>query len=141
MRIWHTAANHLRLKIIREQELDGKKKYIFGYHPHGIIVLSRLATYGGTWEKIFPNIVCRALGASTMFFVPLGRELCLWLGGVDASRSTAEKVLKSGRSITVYPGGVPEIFLVDPNSKEVIKEGHLKSKILTFYCYLSPYRT
>lgn len=152
----------IRMKVIREQELDSKKKYIFGYHPHGIIVLSRLATYAGNWEKLFPNIhargafkmtfqakseskahnfgslFCLALGASTMFYVPFGRELCLWcvvrkfvsplqttnyacvrLGGVDASRSTADKVLKAGTSITVYPGGVPEIFLVDPKSKEV----------------------
>lgn len=50
------------MKVIREQELDSKKKYIFGYHPHGIIVLSRLATYAGNWEKLFPNIHAR--GAS-----------------------------------------------------------------------------
>ncbi|RLN62093.1 hypothetical protein BBJ28_00025145 [Nothophytophthora sp. Chile5] len=54
-----------------------------------------------------------------MFYVPLGRELCLWLGGVDASRSTADKVLNDGTSIVVYPGGVPEIFKTDPNSKVV----------------------
>ncbi|EEY59198.1 diacylglycerol acyltransferase, putative [Phytophthora infestans T30-4] len=40
------------------------------------------------------------------------------MGGVDASRSTGEKVLKEGNSIIVYPGGVPEIFLTDPNLKE-----------------------
>ncbi|KAJ0397592.1 hypothetical protein P43SY_001662 [Pythium insidiosum] len=62
--MWHIASNFLGIKIIREQALDSNKKYIFGYHPHGIIVLSRIAT------------------------------------------------------ITVYPGGVPEIFLVEPKSKE-----------------------
>lgn len=116
--IWHASARLLNLKVIREAPLDSAKKYIFGFHPHGIIVLSRISTYGGVWEQLFPKINYRALGASTMFYVPLGRELCLWLGGVDASRSTAEKVLKSGKSIVVYPGGVPEIFLVDPKSKE-----------------------
>ncbi|KAG3159303.1 hypothetical protein PI126_g7455 [Phytophthora idaei] len=53
-----------------------------------------------------------------MYYVPLGRDICLWLGGVDASRSTGEKVLKEGNSVIVYPGGVPEIFRTDPNSKE-----------------------
>ncbi|KAJ0401531.1 hypothetical protein ATCC90586_003550 [Pythium insidiosum] len=116
--MWHIASNFLGIKIIREQALDSNKKYIFGYHPHGIIVLSRIATYAGNWEALFPNVPYRILGASSVFKVPLGRELCLWLGGVDASRSTAEKVLRSGKSITVYPGGVPEIFLVEPKSKE-----------------------
>ncbi|RLN93171.1 hypothetical protein BBJ28_00009587 [Nothophytophthora sp. Chile5] len=46
-------------KVIREQELDKKKKYVFACHPHGIIVLSRVTTYGGNWEKLFPNLVAR----------------------------------------------------------------------------------
>uniref|UniRef100_K3X4P8 Acyltransferase n=1 Tax=Globisporangium ultimum (strain ATCC 200006 / CBS 805.95 / DAOM BR144) TaxID=431595 RepID=K3X4P8_GLOUD len=111
-------ANYLGIRVIREQELNAKKQYIFGFHPHGIIILSRIATYAGTWEKVFPNIVTRALGASSIFSVPLARELCLWLGAVDAGRSTADKVLKAKYSICVYPGGVPEIFLADPNTKE-----------------------
>ncbi|GAB9469412.1 Diacylglycerol o-acyltransferase [Globisporangium polare] len=111
-------ADHRRLRLHHDPlQLLGVAKYIFGFHPHGIIILSRIATYGGTWEAVFPNLITRALGASSIFGVPLARELCLWLGVVDASRSTADKVLKKDYSICVYPGGVPEIFLVDPNSK------------------------
>ncbi|ETK93704.1 hypothetical protein, variant 3 [Phytophthora nicotianae CJ01A1] len=109
----------IRMKIIREQELDPNKRYIFGFHPHGIIVLSRIAIFGGSFEDVFPGITYRILGASPMFYIPLGRELCLWMGGVDASRSTGEKVLKEGSSIVVYPGGVSGIFKTNPNSKEV----------------------
>ncbi|POM69714.1 Diacylglycerol O-acyltransferase [Phytophthora palmivora] len=126
--IWGLMNKFLRIKIIREQELDPKKQYIFGFHPHGIIVLSRLAIFGRNFDDIFPGIknrrkitrscVCLVLGASAMYYIPLGRDICLWLGGVDASRSTGEKVLKEGNSIIVYPGGVPEIFSTNPNSKE-----------------------
>lgn len=48
-------------KLIREEELDPKKQYIFGFHPHGIIVLSRVAWFGGCWEKLFPNITARRM--------------------------------------------------------------------------------
>ncbi|GMF53245.1 unnamed protein product [Phytophthora fragariaefolia] len=132
--------NVLVVRIIREQELDSSKQYIFGFHPHGIIVLSRIAIFGGSFEDIFPGITYRSkvprtfvflcvgahqtsispvLGASPMFYIPLGRELCLWMGGVDASRSTGEKVLKEGNSIVVYPGGVAGIFKTNPKSKKV----------------------
>ncbi|KAG6579836.1 2-acylglycerol O-acyltransferase 2 [Phytophthora cinnamomi] len=70
------------------------------------------------FERMFPGINIRVLGASAMFYVPLGREMCLWMGGVDASRSTGEELLKKGYIIVIYPGGVPEIFKTDPNSKE-----------------------
>ncbi|CEG45545.1 diacylglycerol o [Plasmopara halstedii] len=125
--IWGLSAKFLGTKVIREQALDPSKKYIFGYHPHGIIVLSRVSTYGGNWEKVFPGIPTRVLGASTMFYVPLGREMCLWLGGVNASRSTADKVLNGGISVAVYPGGVPEIFKTDPKSK--VNELVLKKRL------------
>jgi 1-acyl-sn-glycerol-3-phosphate acyltransferase len=116
--LWRLSTNFLGLTIVREQELDATKRYIFGFHPHGILVFSRLATFGGGWTTVFPNIAARLLGATAVFYVPLAREICLWLKAVDASRSTAEKVLKSGKSILVYPGGVPEIFLTEPESKE-----------------------
>ncbi|KAL4109860.1 hypothetical protein PRIC1_001555 [Phytophthora ramorum] len=116
--LWGLLNKFLRLKIIREQELDSNKQYIFGFHPHGIIVLSRIAIFGGSFEDIFPGITYRILGASPMFYIPLGRELCLWMGGVDASRSTGEKVLNEGNSIVVYPGGVAGIFKTNPSSKE-----------------------
>ncbi|POM66996.1 Hypothetical protein PHPALM_17072, partial [Phytophthora palmivora] len=89
--IWGLMNKFLRIKIIREQELDPKKRYIFGFHPHGIIVLSRLAIFGRNFDDIFPGIKNRLLGASAMYYIPLGRDICLWLGGVDASRSTGEK--------------------------------------------------
>jgi hypothetical protein len=65
------------------------------------------------------NALAAVLGASPMFYIPLGRELCLWMGGVDASRSTGDKVLEEGNSIVVYPGGVAGIFKTNPNSQEV----------------------
>ncbi|OWY96883.1 hypothetical protein PHMEG_00032734 [Phytophthora megakarya] len=129
---WGLLNKFLRIKIIREQELEPSKRYIFGLHPHGILVLSRIALAGRNFIDVFPGIAIRdvsltivllmvllVLGASAMYYIPLGREMCLWMGGVDASRSTGEKVLKEGNSIIVYPGGVPEIFRSNPNSKVV----------------------
>lgn len=72
---------------------------------------------------VLTNLMCIlariVLGATAVFKIPLAREICLWMRGVDASRSTANKVLKDGKSILVYPGGVAEIFLTEPESKEV----------------------
>ncbi|KAG7384006.1 hypothetical protein PHYBOEH_009670 [Phytophthora boehmeriae] len=116
--LWGMMNKVLRTKIIREQPLDPTKKYVFGFHPHGILVLSRLAICGGNFENVIPDITYRILGASAMYFVPLGREFCLWMGGVDASRSTADKVFKEGNSVVVYPGGTAEIFRTDPYSTE-----------------------
>ncbi len=38
-----------------------------------------------------------------MFYIPGCREICLWLGAIDASRHIAEKQLENGLSLFVYP--------------------------------------
>lgn len=62
------------IKIIREQELDPEKKYIFGFHPHGIIVLSRVAIFGSNFDDVFPGIKNRRTYRNSLnrFFFNVG---------------------------------------------------------------------
>jgi len=58
--------------------------------------------------------------ANVLFKVPLIRELCLWLGCVDASRKTAETCLKQGLSLSVVPGGEREQLLAQRGPVECL---------------------
>ena len=69
--------SYFPLRAIRTTPLDASRQYIFGWHPHGILVLSRIFCYGGVWEHLFPNLDFRVLGATPMFFVPFCRDICL----------------------------------------------------------------
>uniref|UniRef100_A0A6B2LFU7 diacylglycerol O-acyltransferase n=1 Tax=Arcella intermedia TaxID=1963864 RepID=A0A6B2LFU7_9EUKA len=53
----------------------------------------------------------RDLGAYIVHKIPLYRDLMLWLGVVDAGKTTAHKLLASGRSMYLIPGGVMEQML------------------------------
>ena len=110
---------------------------------------------GGWFDLLFPGLETRVLGATPMFWVrvslctrcslqpalaqiPGSREICLWMGAIDANRRTAANVLKKGLSLMVrsrrsgltcmhsacafqiYPGGSKEIFLTDPTSKDTV---------------------
>jgi len=117
--IWALSQAYFPARLVRTTPpIDPNKKYVFGWHPHGILILSRIHVYGGVWETLFPGVDIRVLGASPMFKLPGCREICLWMGAVDAGRRTAEHVLKAGKSVVVYPGGSREIFDTDPNSAE-----------------------
>lgn len=53
-------------------ELDPSRQYILGWHPHGILLLSRFAIYGGLWAKLFPGIhfkVCTCVYARFFFLL------------------------------------------------------------------------
>lgn len=56
----HTRAHTPQIE--REVELDPKKQYVFGWHPHGILLLSRFAIYGGLWDRLFPGIRFKVRG-------------------------------------------------------------------------------
>lgn len=120
--LWQYAHRYLSLRLIRTGKLDPAKQYIFGFHPHGVLVMSRIGMYGGLFEKLFPGIDLRTLGATPMFWWPGAREISLWMGAVDAGRKSAEKVLSRGNSLVIYPGGSREIFSTDPYSKETVVE-------------------
>jgi hypothetical protein len=100
------------VRILRTQELDSSKKYIFACHPHGTLAFNRAAVGFSTdtlWNQAFPGISFRVLTARAAFFVPFIRELWLWSSCVDASREVATKLLRDKNcSLFVYPGGEKE---------------------------------
>jgi len=41
---WNVMQNYLSIRLVRTKKLDPDDQYVFGFHPHGILVLSRVAT-------------------------------------------------------------------------------------------------
>jgi hypothetical protein len=72
--IWRLMQNYVKLEVVREAKLDPSRQYIFGYHPHGIIILSRVSMYGNVFETMFPGIVQRVLGKQEFTFT---HSICL----------------------------------------------------------------
>jgi len=66
-KFWLITLKHIGVEIIRTTELSSKKNYIFAYHPHGILVLSRVLTHAGLWEELFPGIDFRGIFSSNRF--------------------------------------------------------------------------
>lgn len=138
--VWHLLHSYFPSRVVRTVELDVSKQYIMGWHPHGILVLSRIFCYGGVWEHLFEGLDFRVLGATPMFFVPFCRDICLWMRAVDASRQTTEYNLEKGRTVIVYPGGSKEIFETDGNKPDTIvyvRSGFIRMA-LKYGCDLVP---
>lgn len=120
-RPWKWAENHplirylfewFPVRILRTSKLDPAKKYVLACAPHGVLAFNRAAVGFCTeqlWDKAFPGVTFRVLTASAAFYLPVIRELWLWSYCVDASKKTAQKVMRDlGSSVFVYPGGEKE---------------------------------
>ena len=109
----HIAA-YFDLKIIYDdikplEAIDSR--YIFGFHPHGIIPLTiGWACLSDLWSKVFPNIYPSALASSVLHVVPFTRDLNQMFGGYAVTRTGFLAALKRERSVVFIPGGQYEMI-------------------------------
>jgi hypothetical protein len=115
----HYVLSAVPTTLVCEETIDPTKQYIFASHPHGILSVHHGALTAGSskpctyetaerrWYILYWNVLtecCIAfhdispmhsrndLAATVVFRVPFYREWLIWLGCVDAGRSTAESV-------------------------------------------------
>ena len=85
---------------------------IIGCEPHGVLPLSIISFadycyYGAETPSIVKET--RALATSTIFYIPLLRQLWSWLGIDPISRAHMRALLERGRSVLMIPGALPSV--------------------------------
>lgn len=122
-RIFDVLRNRLSISLVKTVDLDPKKKYIFGCHPHGILPFGTMVALGydypGGFKELFPGVEYRVLAATFCFYVPFYRDLLLFGGVVDAARYSAHSVMNNGFSLALVPGGATEALYADPSKDTV----------------------
>ncbi|GLD91814.1 hypothetical protein PINS_up000347 [Pythium insidiosum] len=116
-----------------EEPIDPEKQYIFCSHPHGILSAHHGALMAGSsvpsFHDVSPLHTRNDLGASVIFRIPFYREYCLWQGCVEASRPTAEKMLKKGKSLVILVGGIAEQMISQRGDHTIYvqkRKGHIR---------------
>eukprot|EP00823_Brevimastigomonas_motovehiculus_P009485 TRINITY_DN9158_c0_g1_i1.p1 TRINITY_DN9158_c0_g1~~TRINITY_DN9158_c0_g1_i1.p1 ORF type:complete len:336 (-),score=43.47 TRINITY_DN9158_c0_g1_i1:30-1037(-) len=122
-RLWNWAQKYFQLQLIKTVDLDPRRQYLFGLHPHGILTFGgviNMATDVSKWNEKFPGIERFGLVASCCFYIPLYRELLLGGGIVDASKFNADKMIKMGKSLFLVPGGATESLYSVPDEDRLV---------------------
>merc|ERR1719198_963882 len=77
------------------------------------------SSYEGSFKDLFPGIEFRTLCATFCYLVPGYRDMLLRSGFADAARYSAHRILSTGKSIALVPGGATEALYADPD-KDVL---------------------
>ncbi|KAF9427638.1 diacylglycerol O-acyltransferase 1 [Entomortierella beljakovae] len=112
------------MTLIKEADLDPSKNYIFGYHPHGVLSMGALGTFGTEglgFSKKFPGIKPVLLTLQTNFQIPFYRDYIMAHGLGSVSKSSCEYVLNSGpgNSIAIVVGGAQESLSSKPGTLDL----------------------
>lgn len=99
-------AIHLDEENVRGQMNSGKS-FIFASQPHGVLSFVGMcaATYNVDDVKDVPTAA-----ASAVLKTPLLKNLMGIFNLVDASAGSLRKLLRKGRSVVIYIGGIAELF-------------------------------
>jgi len=114
------------LEVLRSSKsvLPPDEKYVFGYHPHGLLPAG--AAYMASapaFKQTLPGIEPVTLVASVLFAVPLLRDIAAWGGLRKVSRDTFVLALETRRSVLLCPGGQAELvdaYRIHGEHKEMV---------------------
>ncbi|EXJ65383.1 hypothetical protein A1O7_01724 [Cladophialophora yegresii CBS 114405] len=144
-KFWSAFASYFPARLHRTVELEPTRKYIFGYHPHGIIshgAFAAFATEALGFSELYPGITNTLLTLDANFRVPLYRDYALALGLASVSRESIENILSKGgrngegmgRAVTIVIGGARESLDAQPHSLRLVlksRKGFVKLAIRT----------
>lgn len=131
---WTWFAEYFPAQLHKTHDLPPTRKYIFGYHPHGIIshgAFVAFATEALGFSKKFPGITNSLLTLDSNFKIPLYREYVLAAGMGSVSKGSIKNLLRTGgadgmgmgRGVTIVIGGARESLEAQPGTmKLVLKE-------------------
>lgn len=128
--IFKRFAEYFPISVIKTAELPADRPYIFGYHPHGIIGMGAVATFGTEavdFSESFPGITPRLLTLSSNFKLPIYRDFLLAMGICSVSKRSCERALRkgSGSSITIVVGGAAESLNAHPGTADLVLKRRL----------------
>lgn len=133
-KIWSLFASYFPARLHRTVELEPTRKYIFGYHPHGIIshgAFAAFATEALGFSELYPGITNSLLTLDSNFRLPFYRDYALALGLASVSRESIENILSKGgldgagmgRAVTIVVGGARESLDARPNTLRLVLNG------------------
>ena len=117
--MWSAFASYFPARLHRTVALEPTRKYIFGYHPHGIISHGAFAAFSTEalgFADLYPGITNTLLTLDANFRVPIYRDYALAMGLASVSRESIENILSKGglngegmgRAVTIVVGGARE---------------------------------
>ncbi|XP_055429570.1 2-acylglycerol O-acyltransferase 1 isoform X2 [Bubalus kerabau] len=134
------------LELIKTWDLDPSHNYIFGFHPHGVLVVGafgNFCTNYSAFKELFPGFTSYLHVLPYWFRCPLFREYLMSSGPVSVSKKSVSHVLskEGGGNISVIVlGGAEESLDAHPGKFTLFirqRKGFVKIA-LTHGAYLVP---
>eukprot|EP01134_Creolimax_fragrantissima_P003176 CFRG3176T1 len=132
-------ASYFPVYLHKTVDLDPKRKYLFAYHPHGIIGIGVVTSFGTNAlgvDEMFPGLEISPMTLSSNFKIPFYRDYIMALGFADVGRTSINNHLgpksPDGTSCLIVVGGAAEALDAVPDTMDLTllkRKGFVKMAI------------
>lgn len=119
--VWKYFREYFPITLVKTVDLDPKNNYLFGFHPHGVLVaggFGNFCTEATGFSKLFPGLIPHLLMLPFWFRVPFFRDYIMCGGLVSSDKRSASHILsqKGGHVAVVAVGGAEESLDARPGA-------------------------
>lgn len=116
--------NYFPITLHKTAALDPTKRYIAGYHPHGVLPYANasLRIKESGYKEMFPGINFKTVTLAMNWWIPFHREIITALGFCSVDRKSIEYMLTKeplGTAIILMVGGAQEALDVVPGTMKL----------------------
>jgi 2-acylglycerol O-acyltransferase 2 len=146
-RVWKYLADYFPVELIKTQDLDPNRNYIFGIHPHGVMSIAAFVNFGTEatgFSKKFEGLTSHLLTLNGQFYGPFMREFFMLCGSAAASVRSLKWILenkgncnKKGQVCVLIVGGAAESLEAHPGKFKLIlnhRTGFIRIAMQTGAC-------
>ncbi|XP_004840204.1 2-acylglycerol O-acyltransferase 3 [Heterocephalus glaber] len=110
--IWRHFRDYFPITLVKTAELDASQNYLFGFHPHGVLVVGAFANFcteATGFSRLFPGLCPHLLMLPCWFRVPFFRDYIMTSGLVSSDKASAAHLLSrpGGGQVAVLAVGGP----------------------------------
>ncbi|XP_033001631.1 2-acylglycerol O-acyltransferase 2 [Lacerta agilis] len=119
---WRYMKDYFPATLVKTVELDPAKNYIFGFHPHGVLVAGaflNFCTEATGFSRLFPGLTPHLMMLNLWFRFPFFRDYLMSGGLVPSDKETAANVLQrsgGGNVLAIAVGGAQEALDARPGA-------------------------
>ncbi|XP_044288896.1 2-acylglycerol O-acyltransferase 1 isoform X2 [Varanus komodoensis] len=120
--VWRYFKEYFPIHLIKTSDLDPSHNYLFGFHPHGVLVAGAFGNFCTEYtgfQKLFPGLTPYLHILPFWFRCPFFREYIMCAGLVSATKRSVSHVLsneKGGNISVIVIGGAEESLDARPGS-------------------------
>uniref|UniRef100_A0A3Q2E194 2-acylglycerol O-acyltransferase 2-A-like n=1 Tax=Cyprinodon variegatus TaxID=28743 RepID=A0A3Q2E194_CYPVA len=120
--VWEYFRDYFPLTLVKTVDLDPTKNYIFGFHPHGVLVaggFGNFCTEATGFSRLFPGLRSHLLMLPFWFRVPFFRDYIMCGGLVSSCKSSLSHLVSrpgGGNVAVIAVGGAPEALDARPGA-------------------------